>query len=182
MQKVDGYATITAFSLDPMFMQATTDLTSIYTGGLAKAIRGVAIVQKKYVVVRDELQTLAQPALIRWTMLTDAAVKIADDHTVELSKNGKKMKLIVQDAGGVTMKTWSTNPPPHDYDAPNPGTTLVGFEVTIPANTQRALTVILLPEKSTIINPRLQQCLPDGPIACTKNCIKRGSYYNAVCQ
>ena len=114
--------------------------------------RGVAIVQKKYVVVRDELQTLAQPALVRWTMLTDATVKVADNYTVELGKNGKKMKLIVQDTAGVIMKTWPTNPPPHDYDAANPGTTLVGFEVTIPANSQRALTVILLPGTSTINN------------------------------
>ena len=47
----------------------------------------------------------------------------------------------------VTMKTWSTDPP-NAYDAPNPGTILTGFEVTIPAKTKLALTVSLVPEKA----------------------------------
>lgn len=51
LQRVDGYAPITGFSKDPLFMHATTDLSTIYSGSLAKASRGVAIVQKKYVVV-----------------------------------------------------------------------------------------------------------------------------------
>ena len=163
LQLVDGFAPITAISSDSMFMQATTDLQSIYKGPLAKASRGVAIVQKQYVVVRDELETLAQPALIRWTMLTDASVQRVNDHTVELHKNGKSLTLIVQDAEGITMKTWPTNPPPHDYDAPNPGTTLVGFEVKIAANTKRALTVLLLPEKTNAVNPLPVQLLAQWP-------------------
>ncbi len=148
LQMVNGFAPITGFSKDSLFMQATTNLTAIYQRSLAKASRGVAIVQNQYVVVRDELETLPQAALVRWTLLTDAAVKIVDDHTVELRKNGKKLTMVVQDHEGITLKTWPTDPPPHDYDAPNPGTTLVGFEVTLPANTHRALTVLLLPEKS----------------------------------
>ena len=43
------------------------------------------------------------------------------------------------------MKTWSTEPT-HSYDAPNPGTIMVGFEVKIPSNTKAVLNVLLLPE------------------------------------
>jgi hypothetical protein len=45
------------------------------------------------------------------------------------------------------MKTWSTDPP-NSYDAPNPGTILTGFEVTVPANTKIAFNVSLIPEKA----------------------------------
>jgi hypothetical protein len=38
------------------------------------------------------------------------------------------------------------NSSPKDYDAPNPGTALVGFEVTIPANSKTAITVSLIPQ------------------------------------
>ena len=42
------------------------------------------------------------------------------------------------------MKTWSTKPP-RDYDAPNPGTILVGFEAIVPADTKVNLKVVLQP-------------------------------------
>lgn len=148
LQLVDGYAPITGFSAATDFMQATTDLSTIYKGQLAKATRGIAIVQQQYVVVRDELETTHQPTLVRWTMLTDASVETINDKSLVLRKHGKKLTLLVTDTAGITMKTWKTDPPPHDYDAPNPGTVLVGFELNLPANTHRAIDVLLLPEKS----------------------------------
>jgi hypothetical protein len=81
-------------------------------------------------------------------MLTDAGIETMDEHRIVLHKNGKKLTLLVTDTAGITMKTWKTDPPPHDYDAPNPGTVLVGFELNLPANTHRAIDVLLLPEKS----------------------------------
>ena len=49
--------------------------------------------------------------------------------------------------GDFEMKTWSTDPP-KDYDAPNPGTAMVGFEMKIPANTKKSFRVFLIPESS----------------------------------
>ena len=80
-------------------------------------------------------------------MLTPADVNITGDNKAELTKDGKKLFLQVEAPGKVTMKTWSTDPP-NSYDAPNPGTTLVGFEVILPANSKTALTVKLIPEQS----------------------------------
>lgn len=128
-------------------MNVTTDLTDIYKGALAKANRGIAIVDKAYVVVRDELETLPNETTARWTLLTPATVTIIDDKTVELTKDGKVLRLLVQEPARVTLKTWPTDPP-HDYDAPNPGTTRVGFETKLPANAKTALTVLLVPQRS----------------------------------
>lgn len=146
-QRVTGTAPFTGTASSPNFMNAVTDMSEVYTGALAKANRGIAIVDKQYVVVRDEIEALDTVTTIRWTLLTPADVKITGPNQAELTKDGKKLILQVESPVKVTMKTWSTDPP-NSYDAPNPGTILTGFEVTIPAKTKLALTVSLVPEKA----------------------------------
>ena len=142
LQRVEGQAPITATSANPRFMWATTDLTALYGDALTRANRGVAIVNQQYVVVRDELKAGATDATVRWTMLTSATVRLMKDNRAELTKDGKILLVVVPT--GVTLRTWSTDPP-QAYDAPNPGTLLLGFEVQVPARTDVALTVLLLP-------------------------------------
>jgi len=147
LQQVKGHAPLMSFSRSQAFMNATCDLSSLYTTSLSKALRGIAIADKKYVLVRDEIESSSNETTIRWTMLTPATVSITGSNKAELTKNGKKLILHVQEPATVNMKTWSTEPV-HDYDAANPGTTLVGFEVKVPANTKMSLTVLLIPESS----------------------------------
>ena len=147
LQTVAGNAPIISSSVTPQFLNATTDLTELYKGSLAKAHRGLAIVNQAYVVVRDELETTPNPATVRWPLLTSATVTLTGKNRAELTKDGKKLIVQVQEPADVTLKTWSTDPP-HDYDAPNPGTTLLGFEVTMPPNAKGNLTVLLIPEKA----------------------------------
>jgi len=143
-QRVVGYAPIISTGTTAVNMNAVTDISAVYDSMVAKAVRGIAILDKSYVVVRDEIKTNNKIAKIRWTMLTPATVQITSANTAELTKDGKKLKLQVSSPGKVTMKTWSTDPP-NSYDAPNPGTTLVGFEVTLDANTENTLEVMLIP-------------------------------------
>ncbi|WP_461063461.1 heparinase II/III domain-containing protein [Spirosoma horti] len=146
-QRVDGMAPLTAHSNTPMFMNATFDLTSVYNGLVTKANRGVAIMNKGYVVVRDELETLPAETTIRWTMLSAASVKLTGPNKAELTKDGKTLTLQVMEPAMVEMKTWPTDPE-QAYDAPNPGTILVGFEVKLPANAKTAISVTLTPGSS----------------------------------
>lgn len=143
-QQVSGYAPITSSSSSPSFMNAVTDLTTVYKDQLLKANRGVAIVDQAYVLVQDELETLDKATTIRWTLLTPADVTITGDHTAELTKNGKKLVLDVKSPVKVTMRTWNTVPN-NSFDAPNPGTIRTGFEVILPAHTKTTLTVTLKP-------------------------------------
>jgi len=145
-QLVGGSAPITGSSSKKSFMNATTDLSEIYKGQLKKAERGIAIADEKYVVVRDEIETPEKETTIRWTLLTSADVKITGGDSAELTKDGKKLFIQVQEPAGIEMKTWTTQSD-NDYDAPNPGTTLVGFEVKLPPKTKGAFTVYLVPEK-----------------------------------
>jgi len=143
-QDVTGFAPISSSGNNPSFMNVVTDLSEVYKRELVKSNRGIAIVDKSYVLVRDELETAGKENTIRWTMLTPASVKIIAPNKAELTKDGKTLVLTVQAPAKITMKTWSTDPP-NSYDAPNPGTTLVGFEVTVPAHTKVDLNVTLVP-------------------------------------
>jgi len=145
LQAVDGKATISGYSAKPEMLNAITDMTSIYRGDLNKAIRGIAIVDNQYVMVRDEIESISSEAVIRWNLLTSAEVTLTGNNTAELAKNGKKLILKAVEPAKITMKTWSTVPE-HDYDAQNPGTVMVGFETTVPADSKAVLTVLLMPE------------------------------------
>jgi len=156
LQVVEGDAPIINEKKDPNFMQVTFDLSTVYKNQVASSTRGIAIVNKNHVVVRDEIQTLNHETKVRWTMLTPADVEIVGPETALLKKGGKTLTLKVSGAKNITMKTWSTNPP-RDYDAPNPGTILVGFEAIVPANTKVNLDIMLIPgSKSTIITPKVK--------------------------
>jgi hypothetical protein len=144
-QVVSGNAVINSYSDKSDMMNAVSDISAVYNGQLKKTVRGIAIVNNQYVMVRDEVETLGSETIIRWNLVTSASVTITGANTVELAKNGKKLVLKILEPANVTMKTWSTVSP-NSYDAANTGTIMTGFETTIPANTAAPLTVLLLPE------------------------------------
>lgn len=146
-QRVNGFALITASSSDPTFMYAVTDMTELYKGVLTEARRGIGIVNKAYVVVRDEIKTADTITTVRWNMVTQAAARITGDKEIELTQNGKMLLLKVDTDAPVEMKTWLTDPP-HRFDAANPGTVMVGFEIQLPPGTTAAVNVFLVPQKA----------------------------------
>ena len=159
-QLVKGYAPIVSFTNNPSFLSAITDLSELYKNNVNAANRGIAIVDQKYVMVRDEIVSNDKESTVRWTMVTPAEVKITGNGTAELTQKGKKLRLQVLEPASISLTTWTTTPL-HDYDALNPGTLKVGFEVKIPANTKCVLTVLLIPDdaniKTTVSIPFLKE-------------------------
>jgi len=153
LQLVDGYAKIIGSTSQEMFLSATVDITEIYKENVTRAIRGAAIVDGKYAVVRDEIELSDISSSIRWTMATSASVKIIDKTTAELTQNNKRLLLKVMEPSTISLTTWSTKPP-HDYDAENPGTTLVGFEIDQSPKSKVSFTVLLIPQNSVEVIER----------------------------
>jgi hypothetical protein len=145
LQVVAGHAPIisTGNSVNNMF--TVFDLKTVYDRQLTDAKRGISILDQNQVLVRDEYATGAKETKIRWTMLTPALTNITGKNEITLEKDGKKLKLVIDASQGqLQMKTWSTIGP-NSYDASNPGTILVGFELTLPANASAFTNVYLLP-------------------------------------
>ena len=146
LQKVEGYAKIDKYSKNDDFMFATSDISSLYNGLLKKAVRGVAIKDGKYVVIRDEVETPDKQTRVRWNLVTEAEVELGEKGAI-LTKDGETLFLRIQGPDNIKMKTWSTAPT-NNYDAENPGTIMVGFECKLPANTAETFEVLLVPGKS----------------------------------
>ncbi|MDX9747664.1 MAG: heparinase II/III family protein [Paludibacter sp.] len=150
MHNVKGYAPLLAHSDNEKLMYASADISSLFAGELKSAKRAVAIISKKYVVVRDAVTATAdKEAVVQWRMLTDATVQLIGKNKIVLTKNGKTLKIKVNSKLPLQMKTWSTQSP-NDYDADNSGTTLVGFELTVPAGESSTFDVSLIPEKQRV--------------------------------
>lgn len=145
-QKVKGYAKIDRSGESQALKFAVSDLSDLYDGQLAEANRGIGIVDDAYVVVRDEVKAPGQPAKVRWVMLAPDDIKISGDKLAIISKDGKKLTLRLDHPANAKLQTWSSAPTT-DYDAPNEGTVLVGFEIEVPAGTSQTLQVSLLPQK-----------------------------------
>ncbi|QNR86692.1 heparinase II/III family protein [Pedobacter riviphilus] len=142
LQNVKGDAAFIRYSDNNQFMNAVADLSTLYADKLKKSIRGVALVDKKTVLIRDEITVGNTDVTLRWSMVTPATVEIINGHTIELSYKNKKCYLTVDAESKVKMKTWSTDPVT-DYDAKNPGTSIVGFEVRLKADSEQAISVFL---------------------------------------
>lgn len=144
-QRVRGYGSLAGCVRDTACPGAVISLTSLYAGQLATANRGIALYENKYVVVRDELVAGDSAVTIRWSMLTPGEVEITGTDGAVLSLGGKKLTLKVEGSAPVEMRTWVTDPPPHDYDSPNPGTVVVGFITHLPAGRKGIFNVFLVP-------------------------------------
>lgn len=127
-------------------MSAVSDLSDIYKGQVKKVERGVAIIDEKYVLIKDEIESNENETTVRWAMLTTAKVESINKNFITLSQNGKMLNLIVSQPSKVEWKTYETKPV-HEYDATNEGTQMIGFEVKIPKNSKKKLTVIMIPNQ-----------------------------------
>lgn len=143
-QDVLATAPIVRFSDGKESPHVVFDMSTVYKDLLARAQRGASLLSTGQIVIRDEFQALDEPAAVRWAMVTPAEVAIVDDTHARLEQRGKIMRLTVHTEAQTELAIWSTAPKA-DYDAPNPGTRLIGFEVTVPAGQAMSTTVVLEP-------------------------------------
>lgn len=143
-QIVTGNAPIIRFSDDKSFPHVVFDMSELYKGQLAQALRGASLLPSGQIIIKDEFEAAEKSASVRWAMVTPAEVTIESDNTALLKQKGKTMRLTVLTDQKVQLKTWSTEPKA-DYDAPNPGKKLIGFELSLPPAQSAATTVIMTP-------------------------------------
>lgn len=143
-QLVDGNATINFISDSEKKMCVSMDLTSLYRNDAKKVERKVSVLNKKKVQIEDVVNTFNKEIVLRWNLLTKSTPEIINDKSINLTQEGKKMKIELTGADNVKAYINSTVSP-NDYDASNEGTLFVGFDITIPANSTKKITVNLVP-------------------------------------
>ena len=83
-------------------------------------------------------------ATVRWGG-TSVGTTTDANGKFRLEKNGHRMVLRFESSGLEALPFVLPDDPPHEYDAPNPGTCRVGFTVTVPAGAEAVLMASLVP-------------------------------------
>jgi hypothetical protein len=117
------------------------DLTDAYRGQVTSALRGVAILHSREVVIRDELTGLKPGSRIQWGMITHAEVTGLLSNRVVLSQHEQKLSLaVVTETEGV-WKAVDTPSLEREFDSPNPAACRLTFEITAPSSGTLTITV-----------------------------------------
>lgn len=143
-QRVDARGPIDRFSDDTGFPFAQIDLTSVYEGQAESIRRGIALLPGGAVLIRDELEGVEPGAEIRWAMLTPADPDALGEKDLLLKQRGQTLRLL-QPGEGSHWSVVPTDPPPSEWDSPNPGTRLVALFQTVPEDGRITFTVIAAP-------------------------------------
>jgi len=125
---------------------AELDMSPAFANSVSKVIRKISLDANNDLQVSDKITTKAISAKITWLMVAPETAKIVNANQIELLKDGKMMLLTVETPATVTMKIWD-NKPVNSYDQDNPGTLRVGFETSIPANSEAELMITLKEQK-----------------------------------
>jgi len=145
-QQADGHAPISDFSGQGESPYTVIDMSAVYDGQLDSAKRKVSLVRERSVLIVDEIKTLDRESTVRWGMVTRASVEVIGDGEAILRKDGKELALRVKAQEGVQLQVFETEDPPNDYDAPNPGTRMIGFKVVCEPASEVRLAVELAPD------------------------------------
>jgi hypothetical protein len=143
LQRVKGKAPIIGFSGREEAPHAVVDMTPVYKGQLAQVHRGARLVGGS-VLIQDEVKALDKATSIRWGMATNAEVKVSGS-TATLEQSGKSVTLRVLSPASAKLAVYDMENPPRDYDAKNPNTRMVGFEVEIVPSATEKLAVYVEP-------------------------------------
>ena len=143
-QYVEGRARIDRSSDREDHMFVVSDLTPVYKDQVKRVERAVSLVDKKYVVIEDCVETNEFFTMLTWTMATPASAKVLADDVILLEKDGKKLYLKVE---GVENIRWRISPAKSDFtfDSPNPGVSIVGFDTDLNLSKRQKIKVVLMP-------------------------------------
>lgn len=103
-------------------------MTAFYGGDLDSCYRKVYLDKKDNLHVEDFFIGGDTKQVLRWAMCTEAEARILGPAAIELKKDGKTRVLRISTKHYASPRIWPTTPH-HDYDADNPGTCLVGFDI-----------------------------------------------------
>jgi hypothetical protein len=130
--RVDGAAQIVDFFPTAPTPYALLDLSPVFAGLATQVFCRFEVHGEKRVVIRDALSGLAPGTTVRWTMATRATIELADT-TARLRQDGRTLRATVSRPASARVSTKPATPPA-DFDAPNPGVTLLLVEAVAPAS------------------------------------------------
>jgi hypothetical protein len=143
LQLARGKSTVLAFRDGPE-PSTTLDLSPVYTNA-SQVVRTGTLLPTGEFRLDDTLKGLRPGAAVRWGMVTKAAPDASRTGPLVLREAGKQLRLTPLHDPATAWKTYETAKTPNEWDSPNPGTVMVGFEAVAPASGDLALSLLFTP-------------------------------------
>jgi len=146
-----GAAPLVAFGSTPQRSFAVADMTAAYKSKTTRAHRGIALLDRKQVLVQDELEA-TQPVEVVWNFLTKAKIEANGDRAT-LTRGRAKLEARILSPAGAKFEVISANPPPPQRQQPD----VHNLTVRLPAKTtQTRIAVLLSPAGAAETTPKLE--------------------------
>jgi hypothetical protein len=144
-QRVAGSAKFIAFSDDRRNPFDVVDMSDVYQGQAGSIVRGLAMPNRSNLVVYDNIDRLAADSSVRWGFVTEADVDIQSPRHAILLQDGQRLAVDVLRPADAKLELYDTATPKQSFDAPNPGTRMLGFTVRAGQGESVELVVVLRP-------------------------------------
>ena len=146
-QRVEGSARIIAYFSSPEHASAVADLSDAYKGQAKSVHRGLSMLNRKQLLVQDEIVALRDHDELRWAMLTSADIALNGNQAV-LKKGGETLLVELIQPERAVFTTASTRPTYHPNEKPNTGTRLLTISLPLSAGDTTRVAVILAPQQA----------------------------------
>ena len=125
----------------------TVELTPVFAGQLSSARRTLLLLDGDSLSVTDSVAALPDaPADIEWHMVTDATATVTENGIL-LEQGGYSMLLSAASNDPAIRPAYRIWPAvgPGEWDDPNPGKSIVGYSLPLPAGAACTVSVSLRP-------------------------------------
>jgi len=143
LQFAKGTTKVIAFHEAPN-SETVLDLSPVYTNA-AQVIRTGLLLPSGEFRLTDTLKGLKPGACVRWAMATKAHPDAQRTGALTLRESGKQLRLTPLHDSAAAWKTYEVARPPNEWDSPNKGFVMVGFETIAPATGELVLSVLFTP-------------------------------------
>jgi Heparinase II/III-like protein/Domain of unknown function (DUF4962) len=138
-QEPSAKAPIIASASQPARAYAVADLSKAYTRKCSRVWRGMALLDRKHILIEDEIEAPA-PVEVVWGMHTKAEVAI-EGATARLTLGGETVVARILEPAEAAFEVLSANPPPPQAQQPD----VRKLAVRLSGVTQARLAVLLTP-------------------------------------
>ena len=130
---------VTSFFSTPARAGAIVDMTNAYNDQATSAKRGIEMVDRRAVHVRDEIEGVTGD--VRWTLVTGAEIELSGNKAV-LTQNGKTLRAEILVPFGARFEVLP-NRPPTLVEKQNEGTQILAIHLTAKPDQPIAISVLL---------------------------------------
>lgn len=144
LHNVEGFGKISAHTSKPE-QSTTLNLTEVYKNQIDNVFRKATLKTDGSLKIEDTWTGIKDKTTkVRWAMLTSAEVNIISPTQAILKRDNKELRVHVDGNPNLSLEIFSTEPP-HEYDAPNPNTRMIGFYIPTQKAEKVSITVTLSP-------------------------------------